>query len=117
LGGEVTVGSLDVERLGVEVLVVHPLEALGAFRVGGVGEDLQELGISPGAAAIFRRAVALSLDAEGIALLVRGGFGFLDRNDVVPVVAEVVSIGEALDACLDDAVQRNRSMSTSSTGC
>lgn len=38
---------------------------------------------------------------------VRGGFGFLDRNDVVPVVAEVVSIGEALDPCLYDAVQRD----------
>lgn len=38
---------------------------------------------------------------------VRRGFGFLDRNDVVPTVAEVVSIGKALDACLDDSVQRD----------
>jgi hypothetical protein len=40
-------------------------------------------------------------------LPVRGGLGFLDRNDVVPAVAEIVEVGEALDSGLDDAVQRD----------
>jgi hypothetical protein len=73
-----------------------------------MGKDFHEFAISPDAAAIFRGTVALSGDAEGIALLIRGGLGFLDGDDVVPAVAEIVGICEPFDVRLYESVERKR---------
>jgi hypothetical protein len=96
-GSEGGIGDGDGEVLGVEVFA-EPFEALGAFRVGGVGKDLEQFFIAPDAAAIFRRTVALAGDAGGIGLAVDGGLDFLDGDRVVPIVAEILGVGKAGDA-------------------
>ena len=62
--------------------------------VVGVGEDLFELRVSPGAAAVFGWAGPLGGDQDGVVELGVGVEQILDEDLVFPVVAEVVCVAE-----------------------
>ncbi len=96
-GGEGRVGDLDGEVFRVELLA-KPFEAFGAFGMGRVCEDLEQLLITPGTAAILRRTRALACDAGRVGRSLSGRKGLFDRDGVLPVVAEVLGVGEADDA-------------------
>jgi hypothetical protein len=64
------------------------------FFVRGVGEDLDEVAVSPDTAAVLRWAGPSAGEAAGVG---GGGLGLGDRFDddvMFPVVAEVVGVAE-----------------------
>src|SRR5436309_13565555 len=84
--GEFVVDVLGGDSGGVElrgVVEAEPLEHLLVFVVAGVGEDLSEVRVSPGAAAVLWRAGSRRGDQEGgVRLEVRVVKGF--HEGVVP---------------------------------
>ena len=64
-GVERCIGDVDGEVVWIE-LFAKPLDLFGAFRVGGIGKDLEQFFIAPGAAAILWWTVALPGDAGWI---------------------------------------------------
>ena len=93
-GSERRIGDFDGELIGVE-LFSDPFDLFGTFRMSGVGQDLEQVLIAPRASAIFWRTAARTGNAGRIGFTLKGRLGFLDCDHVFPVVAEVVSIGEA----------------------
>src|SRR6478735_6051455 len=61
----------------------------------GIGQDGQQSWIAPTAPAILRRTVPFAGDAGGIAVAIDRWLLALDHDRMLPVVAEVVGIGEA----------------------
>ena len=61
--------------------------------------------ITPRTSAIFWGTVARSGNAGRIGFSLDGRLGFLDRDYVFPVIAEVVGIAEAGDAGFHQAIQ------------
>ena len=67
--------------------------------VAGVGEDRLEIGVSPGAAAVLRRAGSLRGHEDRVVGVGVGVEQVLDEDLVLPVVAEVVGVAEASAEC------------------
>src|SRR5215213_8085715 len=103
-GGENCVCNFGIEVVGVEVFP-QPLTALGVLWMSRIGEDVEQLTVAPGTAAILGWTPALPGGAEGTGQSLNGGQALLDHERMFPVVAEVVGVGEAGDARLDQAVQ------------
>jgi hypothetical protein len=108
---------------GVElagVLQAEPFEHLLVLLVVGVGEDRFEVGVSPGATAVFRRARSLRGDEDRVVGVGVGVQQIFDEYFVLPVVAEVIGVSEAsadvgeLVEC--DGARRWCSASTSCAG-
>ena len=72
----------------------------------GIGQDGQQCLIAPATPAILRRAVPLAGDAGGITATVDRRLLALDHNHMLPVVAEVVGVGEARHARSQHPVHR-----------
>src|SRR3954453_8645056 len=103
-GGESCVCDFGIEVVGVEVFP-QPLTALGVLWMSRIGEDFEQLTVAPGTATILGQAPPLPGGADGAGQSLNGGQALLDHERMVPVVAEVVGVGEAGDARLDQAVQ------------
>src|SRR3954469_27689 len=103
-GGENGVRDLGIEVVGVEVFT-QPLASLGVLWMSRVGEDVEQLKVAPGAATILGRTPALSGGAGGTGQSLNDGQALFDQERMFPVVTEVVGVGEAGDARLDQAVQ------------
>jgi hypothetical protein len=95
-GGEHGVGEFEVEGVRVE-LFADPVDLFGVFGMGGIGQNGQQFLIAPYAAAILRRTVALSSDAEGVGDALDRRFALFEGDRVLPIVAEVIGVGEAND--------------------
>lgn len=96
--GEFVVDVVGRDGGGVEfagVVEAEPLEHVLVFVVGGVGEDLPEVGVAPGAAAVLGRAGSLGGDQCGVVGVGIGVEQVFDGDLVLPVVAEVVGVAEA----------------------
>ena len=115
-GGESCVCYFGIEVVGVEVFT-QPLTPLGVLWMSRIGDDFEQLTVAPGAAAILGRTPALSGGADGTGQSLNVGRALFDHERMFPVVAEVVGVGEAGDARLDQAVQGDAFLSsaTSST--
>lgn len=86
-------GVLRIEGAAV------PDEQVLVLLVVGVGEGLEELGVAPVAAHVFRRAAPLGHQETGVG---RAGLRLreaLDPDVVLPIVAEVVDVTDGLGAC------------------
>src|SRR3954469_9180381 len=98
-GGDAGIGGIDGEVLRIEAFANHrdPLAIAG---MRGIGEDSQQILIAPTAPTILRRAIPLSSDARRIAAAIdkRRRRLVFNHNYMLPVVAEVVGVGEAGDA-------------------
>src|SRR5208337_4655849 len=70
--GEPPVGDGNVKLFGIEVFP-EPFEPFFALRVSGIGQNFEQFRVAPHAAAVFRRAVALAVDAGRIGLPGNGG--------------------------------------------
>src|SRR5215210_9531038 len=103
-GGESCVYDFGIEVVGVEVFT-QPLTSLDVLGMSRIGEDFEQLKVAPGAAAILGRTPALSGGASGTGQSFKAGQALFDHERMFPVVAEVVSVGEADDARLDQAIQ------------
>src|SRR5215210_7380312 len=99
-GGESCVCDFGIEVVGVEVFT-QPLTSLDVLGMSRIGEDFEQLKVAPGAAAILGRTPALSGGAGGTGQSFKAGQALFDHERMFPVVAEVVSVGEADDARLD----------------
>src|SRR3954468_24335091 len=102
-GGESCVCYFGIEVAGVEVFS-QPLTSLGVLWMSRIGEDFEQLTVAPGTAAILGRTPAPPGGADGTRQSPNGGRALLDHERMLPVVAEVVGVGEAGDARLDQAV-------------
>ncbi len=103
-GGKHGVCVFNAEVVRVEVFV----ELFGVFGVvgmAGIGHDGQQFVIAPDAATIFWRTIALSCDADRIGLSLDRRNAFFDCDRVLPIISEVVSVSEAIDAGSRQAVQ------------
>jgi hypothetical protein len=71
------------------------------LRMGGVGQDLEEIGVTTGATTVFRRAGVRSVEANRE--LERGvcRVGSLHKYFVLPGVAEVIDVAEPVVALRD----------------
>jgi hypothetical protein len=82
----------DIGRGHVEAVlpVTGPPPHVLVLRVVGIGQHMEKLGVTRGAAHVLRRAGALTVDDAGL---------IAPRTDhfdlVLPAVAEVVQVGEA----------------------
>src|SRR3954462_340774 len=103
-GGENGVRDLGIEVVGVEVFT-QPLASLGVLWMSRVGEDVEQLKGAPGAATILGRKPAFCGGAGGTGQSLNDGQALFDQERMFPVVTEVVGVGEAGDARLDQAVQ------------
>lgn len=91
----VDLGKADI--LWIEDAAIPPDEAL-SLRVARAGHGVEELLEARPTANVFGRGAAGTLDEAGIGGCGIGGRDGLDGDRVPPIVAEVVSIGETLDA-------------------
>jgi len=103
-GGENCVCNFGIEVVGVEVFT-QPLTSLGVLWMSRIGEDFEQLKVAPGAATILGRTPALSGGTGGTGQSLNDGQALFDQERMFPVVTEVVGVGEAGDARLDQAVQ------------
>src|SRR3954464_12175723 len=103
-GGENGVRDLGIEVVGVEVFT-QPLASLGVLWMSRVGEDVEQLKVAPWAATILGRTPALSGGTGRTGQSLNDGQALFDQERMFPVVTEVVGVGEAGDARLDQAVQ------------
>src|ERR1700686_3596914 len=103
-GGDRGVSHFDGELVRIE-LFADPLDLFGAFGMRRIGQNVEQVLIAPGASAILWRTVALSADAGRIGRCRAGRRAFFDDDRMFPVVAEVVSVGEAGDAGFQQAIQ------------
>ena len=69
-----------------------------------IGEDVEQLTVAPGTAAILGWTPALPGGADGTGQSLNVGQFLLDQERMFPVVAEVVGVGEAGHTRLDQAV-------------
>ena len=98
-------GLADVRRVE---RAAAPFEQLFVALVGGVGDGVEEVHVAKGAAHILGRAGTLAVEEARIACLgLRPGDG-LDPDRVVPVVAEVVDVGELPRPGTQEVGQRGR---------
>src|SRR3954452_19264760 len=104
VGGENCVCNFGIEVVGIEVLT-QPLTSLGVLWMSRIGEDFEQFKVAPGAATILGRTPALSGGTGGTGQSLNGGQALFDQERMFPVVAEIVSVGEADDARLDQAIQ------------
>src|SRR3954465_15197429 len=95
--GEHWGGDVGMEVVGVEVFP-QPLTAFGVLWMSRIGEDVEQLTIAPGAATILGRTSALPGGADRTGQSLNSGRALLDDDGMLPVVAEVVGVGEAGDA-------------------
>ena len=94
---------LIVNMVGIEIAADLFLELSVAF-VRGIADDIEEFGIAPRAADIFRRASPLGREEAGIGCFrVSVDEGF-ELDPVSPVVPEVVDVFEDLVAGLSQQV-------------
>src|SRR5215211_8861704 len=94
---EVDVGG--VERLGMELVRgvdPEPFEHVGVLGVRLIGEGLAKIGVAPHPTAVLRRATALASEANGVAPAGIGREHLLEDDVVLPVIAEVVDVADAL---------------------
>jgi hypothetical protein len=113
-GGKSCVCDFGIEVVWVEVFT-QPLTSLGVLWMSRIGEDFEQLKVAPGAAAILGRTPALSGGADGTGQSLNVGQFLFDQERMFPVVAEVVGVGEAGDARLDQAVRVTRFSSATSS--
>lgn len=95
---EFVVDVLGGDGVGVEfagVVEAEPFEHLLVFVVAGVGEDLFEVRVSPGAAAVLWWAGSLRGHEDRVVDVRVGIEQVFDEDLVLPVVAEVVGVAEA----------------------
>ena len=81
--GEHCVGDVGMEVVGVEVFP-QPLTALGVLWMSRIGEDVEQLTVAPGTAAILGRTLALSGSADGTGRSLNGGQALLDHHHPPP---------------------------------
>ena len=62
--GESCIRGVRMEVVGVEVFP-QPLTALGVLWMSKIGEDVEQLTVAPGTAAILGRTLALSGGSDG----------------------------------------------------
>ncbi len=103
-GNESCVCDFGIKVVEVEVFT-QPLTSLDVLGMIRIGEDVEQLKVALRAAAILGRTPALSGGTDGTGRSFKAGQAFFDHERMFPVVAEVVSVGEADDARLDKAVQ------------
>ncbi len=101
---EVAPDRVEIDVLGIEV-VAGPFAQLGIFLVARVRQHLEQSQIAIDAAAILRRAGPLARDQRRVGLLRVERLDLLDDDLVLPIVAEVVDVAEALDAPLDQRAE------------
>lgn len=89
---QVVVELAGVERFRVE-RAADPHAAFVMLRMSRVGEDVEQLAVARGPAAVLRWAGAPTANARGHGDLGRGHH-LLDNDLVVPSVAEVVGVSE-----------------------
>ena len=58
----------------------------------GIGDDLEELGVTADAATVLRRAPTCTGHATRVLLAIVGWLDALMHEDVLPVVAEVIRV-------------------------
>lgn len=102
-GSEHRIGDFDCELIGIK-LFADPLDLFGVFWMSGIGQNFEQVLIAPGTTAIFWGTIARSGNAGWIGFPLEGRLGFLNRDHVFLVRAEVVGIGEAGDAGFHQAI-------------
>ena len=96
-GGDRGVSDFDGELVRIELLA-DPLDLFGAFGMRRIGQNVEQVLIAPGASGILWRTVALSGDAGRIGRRLDCRCALFNDDRMFPVVAEVVSVGEAGEA-------------------
>ena len=76
-------------------MTAGPAFGIAMLGVAGIGDDVEEVGIAVEAADILGRTGTPAVDAARIARRRVEGEEPLERDDVLPVVAEVVDVDEA----------------------
>ena len=103
-GGENCVCSFGIEFVGIEVFT-QPLTPLGVLWMNRIGEDFEQFKVAPGAATILGRTPALSGGTCGTGQSLNDGQALFNQERMFPVVTEVVGVGDAGDARVDQTVQ------------
>src|SRR4051812_29366825 len=75
--GEHCIGDVGMEGVGVEVFP-QPLTALDVLWMSRIGEDVEQLTVAQGTAAILGRTLALSGGADRTGQSLNGGQALLD---------------------------------------
>jgi hypothetical protein len=98
------IGVFHIEEFGVELLAefFDHLIVFGMFRVG---EDFQEIIVTPDAANILRRAGAFALQTYGILRALLDGQDGFDVDGVFPTVAEIIFVDELESFALHKLIQ------------
>jgi len=108
---EVDVGG--VERLGIELVRgvdPEPFEHVGVLGVRLIGEGLAKIGVAPHPTAVLRRATALASEAHGVAPAGIGREHLLEDDVVLPVIAEVVDVADALSGFPEQVGDRDSAL-------
>lgn len=69
-----------------------------------LGHGLEELLESRGAADIFGRSAPFAIDEARVVCARNGGCDLLDLDTMSPIIPEIIGVGEASDAALDELV-------------
>src|SRR5579883_3542428 len=103
--GDVRGEPIDIDGVGPEV-VPMPVPELAVSLVRRVGDRFEELGISPRTADVLGRAAALGIEQAGIKPARDGIEQALDRDLVLPAIAEVVEVLQRLSSdILEHAIE------------
>src|SRR3954468_11365832 len=103
-GGENCVCNFGIEVVGIEVFT-QPLTSLGVLWMSRIGENFEQFKVAPGTATILGRTPALCGGTGGTGQSLNDGQALFDQEHMFPVVTEVVGVGEAGDARVDQTVQ------------
>ena len=97
--GEHCVGDVGMEVVGVEVFP-QPLTALGVLWMSRIGEDVEQLTVAPGTAAILGRARPLAGHTNGVLHSLFGSESFLQNQLMNPCVPKVIRVSKPRSALL-----------------
>lgn len=96
--------GIGVHHLGLEPIAAVPLQKLVPIRVFG-SLTASRNASKPGAADVLRRCLPGAIDQNGVLCAGFGGQGSFDGDPVHLLVAQVVNVGKAVDAALEELIQ------------
>lgn len=106
--GEFLLDVVGSDGGGIEfggTVEAQPVKHVLVLFVAGIGEDVFEFGVSPGAAAVLWWAGSLRGNQDGVVGLGIEVEQFFDDDLVLPVIAEVIGVAESVVDAADQLAE------------